>query len=183
MVHQKLPKEVQQRMAELTEKYHLVNTETGISVNYNEWQFTIIDFSDPENIKLITFYENQRKILNGIIQIISFILSDKFEENIKQLKTQSTMIKECTSQVLSITNTIFTTLFQIGWNRLPHGKYFEDILPSKEDPPKLIRILFDLLMCIDIAIYIGLKKLNNNDNENKDEVKYDLYNLNTIGNA
>jgi len=181
-------------MARLTEKYHLINTENGISVKYKEWEFIIVNFSNPKNFNLVNIYKKQRitfnKLINKILPIINLQLEISKNNTIsnQNKKEINLLVKKYIIDILFLFNDIFTTVFQKGWDQLSDGTTFNKILPSINNADHMLTILTELLTCIDIAIYSGFKELNKNKEaimflSKEDNKNYDLSNMKTIGSA
>ena len=181
-------------MARLTEKYHLINTENGISVKYKEWEFIIVNFSNPKNFNLVNIYKKQRitfnKLINKILPIINLQLEISKNNTIsnQNKKEINLLVKKYIIDILFLFNDIFTTVFQKGWDQLSDGTTFNKILPSINNADYMLTILIELLTCIDIAIYSGFKELNKNKEaimflSKEDNKNYDLSNMKTIGSA
>jgi hypothetical protein len=148
----------QERLAELTEKYHLAKNNNGIfTISIKERELEITDFSLIENLKLVTphimFKEELIERLKRIDMKYDYIFKDPDFEKEKR-ERQAFLLDDFNFTIFEALKSM-TYLFNVINFEKPDFHY---LFPKK--PFDILKMLLDIVDCVDYAIFMGLVKLN-----------------------
>lgn len=190
---------LKERMAVLTEKYHLEKTdEDNFKINVNGFEITFHNFGNLHFINIIQMYQfKQQEIINLTCTLYDILANQKSEFKYITEKT----VKEVEPILIDIfykIYNIFENMFQS--NNWDSKETLETYFNYKAT--ELLLVYLDILDCIYIAIIISLKdlwkKFETVNPEKAEVVKnisdslfgitydynnIDLNNIKTIGNA
>jgi len=161
----------------MKKKYNLefdINNCFNINID-KKTKIKVKDFSDTDNIHLVeTYIKRRNEALNLIESIYHEIGKIKLKEitNKEEEEQLIKKVQERTSQIYQIGFNIFRNVLLEDYFSTLY-EYFSIKMFKEGD---VVNSLFELLECIDIAIYVGLKIFN-------DLNQIDLTNIETIGNA
>ena len=153
-----------EKMSELTEKYHLIDTDNGMTFEIGNQTLTFRDFNKIENLEYINKYNHVKKLLSLSTRVIVTTIKDKSHEELNEMMGDPEFAKWYDSGL----EIVFDLIYQIFSNMIIdlHKMHnWSDAFPI-ENVNDIIKRFNEIIICIDIAIYTGLKKLN----ERKDKI-------------
>lgn len=174
-----LTNEMKEQMAYFTEKYNLIQTSTGLTINVQGFVFRIKDFSNQENHFLLKIYQKDKKEFYDVMDK----LKDEIEHNTKTNNLNTKAFVIWVNQGLLFMIEIMLNIFKNMFHQRGKEEIYKLDLDSFKNISATLIFFTDMLIIIDIAIYCGLQKhiKENNVSELSDQI--DLNTINIIGNA
>ena len=150
-------------MSELTEKYHLVDSEHGVTFTINNHTFLIKDFSNLSNINLVPVFMSLKTNFQITIDVLkqSMRTSDLNDPNVIEAHDEG--VSFLFEIIFQLFNNLIVDLYKV--------KDFRNVFSSNFK--EFFETVIELITCFEIAIYSGMKKLRKKQSEAIKKLKED----------